>query len=151
MTAPRTSRIPLVRAALFNLLESGMSGPDVFYGWDGNDASTDRVIVGGVINEGATQGFQSFGGSQFLAREESFRLLVMIRVTVTGNEAQEAYERAYDWLAQIELLLRADAQLGLVDQGVQVASIEQVDEEEQPGAEGWWCGMDVHVRFKTNI
>lgn len=150
MSTARTSLIPVARGRLYEVLSTGLA-IKTFYGWDANIGYRDAVIVGGLAAEDATQTFQTFGGPNGPAREEEFRLVVMVRCTRKGQDNREAYERAYALVAEVELILRTNTTLELEDYGVQLCAIDRFREAETPDAEGWHVGIDVYVRIQAVI
>lgn len=116
----RTSSIPRVKSALFDLL-SQISWPNdvgattVCYGRP-RDFSREDVIIGDT-----SQSSQDWSALGDLQRQEEFEIELLVRVLTPGLTQREATERAFELFGAIELALRSQPTLGV--SGVSFAHI----------------------------
>ena len=100
-----TSAVPAVKAALFAALQSAYpTGVQVCYGRPSAGAWLAEDVVA-LLDVDATQDAPLLGAR---AREESFRLTVLVSSARGGDDQQATTEAAYALLATLEAALRAD-------------------------------------------
>lgn len=150
MTVARPPMIPTVRAALFDTLTTELVGVQVLYGWDGNVASNDRVLVRGLVDAASTETPAVMGGPSEATLDEAFALTVTVEATSPGCTCQEAYERAHGTVADVVEAIRLSNNLGLAD-AVQRVWVASLAEDEVPGEEGWRCTATLAVQVEAFV
>jgi hypothetical protein len=104
-----TSQVPAIKAALHELITAELVGVQVSYGHPGRNMAREMVFIGDVS---ISQEFKALGGR---TKHETFELDLIISVVKPGAQQRVATERAFELLATIEELLRANLTLdGLV-------------------------------------
>lgn len=105
-----TSTIPAYKAALHAALEARVElrNVQVSYGAPLPAPADELVWLAGVEGE---QEAAALGAQR---REETFRLTIIIDVFVQGQNQRAATDRAFELMAIIETVLRADGSLGNV-------------------------------------
>lgn len=108
MTVYLTSTIPAVKAALVTRYQAraGLTGVQISYGWPKGAPQKEMLIVGGVKGE------QQWGPMGRRAKDELYDVTHVISVIFSDGVQQNATERAFAILAEIEQELRNDPQVG---------------------------------------
>lgn len=114
MTVYATSTIPAVKAELVTRFaaRAGLAGVQVSYGWPKGNPQKELLIVGGAIGE------QQWGPFGRFAKDEIYDLKIIVSVVFADGEQQNATERAFAIVAEIEQELRNAPNLGNTVQGV---------------------------------
>lgn len=108
MTVYLTSSIPAVKAALVTRYQAraGLVGVQISYGWPKGTPQKEMLIVGGVKGE------QQWAALGKRAKDELYDVEHVISVIFSDGVQQNATERAFAILAEIEQELRNDPQVG---------------------------------------
>lgn len=106
-----TSCVPAVKDAVLDLLAPALPGVQVTYGHPGRNMQRELVFLGGAETD------QEWAHLGARARTETFDIDLIVNVRRPGAQQRAVTERAYEILATVEDVLRANVRLdGLVTQ-----------------------------------
>lgn len=159
MTVARTSTAPAFTKALVAAMKSRLPAVDVFHGWPDADSENEVIYTDGLrLNQ------ESAAQSRVTRpRNEDYVLDVVIEVAAPAGTTEEASDRAWELVGELEDELRnADnpgAGVGLGVDGVWHCEVRTVEEEpgflkdpENPAMTiGRACRLTVGVGVKARI
>lgn len=114
-----TSTFPAVKAALVSTIDTATDADiQVNYGHPGKHLEDESVVVGDM--DDGDQAWASLGAR---SREEQYSIKVDFLILKAFTTQQEATERAFDVLADVETALRANVTLGVAGKRVEVQMV----------------------------
>jgi hypothetical protein len=141
-----SSTVTTVKAALLTrlALRAGLSGVDLAYGWSG-DFGPEAIFFGST--RGAHDNPVTTGGR--VPRDERYVMNVIVLVSSEGGTPQEAEDRAFALLAEVENELADTPRLGLTV--IDWAAARDFESQAGPTPEGGLAEIQLGVEVFAQL